>query len=949
MAEYIFYDHCMQDLQETSDKSPESFYNEPDHGIPNSVAPEQYINYTLAPGEYLVQCPYDKSHRVLPDRMCNHIARCRTNHKNKLQARGLSERYINCPWDEFHIIPEIEGAYHSAQCPNRYKNQKDQMEDIKKFAPKGKVLSPPELANLTEDWGAELPRHLSYNPKNKIKDEPVFYQPTGLSKAAKIKFRDEQRLKFFHLVSGPFWEDYESVFSRSESTKEKSRNFPVPSQYERFPFSAQGPAIFLDKPFKSQRLALDVELPEGNNLVQKKTPPSFTMIVFRDYFSGFLCFWLSYSFTHCQILVPLKSALSECAGIETFEKVTGIELPAVDRIPLYSSTAGAITADCYNRCRSSSSCSAFWIDYTSSSCFRLGNPKFTDSTVVDFSKASSYFERLCLQGDICSKAWVTERIPGYELAGYDDVIIRSVATRKRCSELCLTDRRLPCRSADYWEGRKECRLSREDRRTQPGSFVKSLSGEFVEYIENTCTGPVSSNKGRKCEWEVQHGYEFSIGDFIAKADNLEECQKACENYGAFTCRSVTYDTITSICILSGADMSTTSTKLLKSSEHRIYAQRVPCVDMSLECNGNSMVAKLKTHSPFYGKMYSSTLSIDCETFGHGKLMTSIEYPLNGCGVSKEADGSFVGNLVVQQHPLIQKRGDAAFRLVCFFPENNRTLSQSIAFEKESESRLVEAASAPAPIFGIATSVINSTAKSPSIVLRITDKNGNDVAGVSLGDELHLIIEVEQQSAYGIFARNLLAKSGTNEEELELLDTRGCPKDPAIFPHLKKSGDGSKSLKGRFEAFKFTNDAVVRFQVTLEFCRSECSPIRCDGENSHGRKRRAGDDTEILELQREIIVSGPLDRNPKSPSGHRLSEPSNEMLLCGQKNLIIAAIIGFCVMQILIVLCCAICICQKNREKLLLEPAFRTTSDMYYSRRPSTLFNTLRSIRTTMRD
>ncbi len=58
----------------------------------------------------------------------------------------------------------------------------------------------------------------------------------------------------------------------------------------------------------------------------------------------FLC-----AFSLGQILVPLKAGLSECTGIETFEKVTGIDLPAVDRIPLYSSTVGAITADCYNR------------------------------------------------------------------------------------------------------------------------------------------------------------------------------------------------------------------------------------------------------------------------------------------------------------------------------------------------------------------------------------------------------------------------------------------------------------------------------------------------------------------------------------------------------------------------------------------------------------------------
>lgn len=57
---------------------------------------------------------------------------------------------------------------------------------------------------------------------------------------------------------------------------------------------------------------------------------------------------------------------------------------------------------------------------------------------------------ICYLGDICSKAWVTDRVPGYELSGYDDVVIRSVVTRKRCAELCITDKKLPCRSADFW-------------------------------------------------------------------------------------------------------------------------------------------------------------------------------------------------------------------------------------------------------------------------------------------------------------------------------------------------------------------------------------------------------------------------------------------------------------------------------------------------------------------
>ena len=116
----------------------------------------------------------------------------------------------------------------------------------------------------------------------------------------------------------------------------------------------------------------------------------------------------------------VSSTSYDCNGVETFEKVSGVEVSSGDRIPLYSSTNGAITADCYNRfkittffywnldhvvtqiiprCRSSSSCSAFWIDYDSYECFRLTHSRPSEKkTGLDFNRASAYFERMCLLG-----------------------------------------------------------------------------------------------------------------------------------------------------------------------------------------------------------------------------------------------------------------------------------------------------------------------------------------------------------------------------------------------------------------------------------------------------------------------------------------------------------------------------------------------------------------------
>lgn len=82
---------------------------------------------------------------------------------------------------------------------------------------------------------------------------------------------------------------------------------------------------------------------------------------------------------------------------------------------------------------------------------------------------------------------------------------------------------------------------------------------------------------------------------------------------------------------------------------------------------------------------------------------------------------------------------------------------------------------------------------------------------------------------GIFARDLVATSGRNDDSIALLDSYGCSIDRSIFPSLRKISHG-KALMGKFEAFKFADDTVVRFQVTVQFCLHEC-PLPTCNENS----------------------------------------------------------------------------------------------------------------------
>ena len=115
-----------------------------------------------------------------------------------------------------------------------------------------------------------------------------------------------------------------------------------------------------------------------------------------------------------------------------------------------------------------------------------------------------------------------------------------------------------------------------------------------------------------------------------------------------------------------------------------------------------------------------------------------------------------------------------------------------------------------------TSVVNATASSPNIRLRITDEEGRDVTGARLGQQLFLRVELDDDSVFGIFARDLVAKSGKTDEEIVLIDADGCPVDPKIFPRLERPR-GQKFLVARFDAFKFAEDVVVRFQVNVQFC------------------------------------------------------------------------------------------------------------------------------------
>ncbi|KAM5181186.1 protein D7-like [Mantella aurantiaca] len=61
----------------------------------------------------LIQCPYDKSHKVLAFRFPYHLVKCRENNP------AAAKKMATCPFNARHIVPKKELELHMQTCENK--------------------------------------------------------------------------------------------------------------------------------------------------------------------------------------------------------------------------------------------------------------------------------------------------------------------------------------------------------------------------------------------------------------------------------------------------------------------------------------------------------------------------------------------------------------------------------------------------------------------------------------------------------------------------------------------------------------------------------------------------------------------------------------------------------------------------------------------------------------
>ena len=222
-----------------------------------------------------------------------------------------------------------------------------------------------------------------------------------------------------------------------------------------------------------------------------------------------ISFWLLLSFGLLSRCAADSGLLEPCfGGIETFEKSAMYELESSVRPAgtLLQQEEQALTRDCISQCKQQPVCASFSLDYRKFHCAAFAEPSDRPSeqrsaggayTRLTRSNSSNFFEKLCLRGierteyeRLCGleRLWAVERVPDAFLESFEHRRVTSVGSRADCARLCLLERSFTCRSADYDYTSRLCRLSREDRRSQPQAF-RQQPGLGRDYLENQCASP----------------------------------------------------------------------------------------------------------------------------------------------------------------------------------------------------------------------------------------------------------------------------------------------------------------------------------------------------------------------------------------------------------------------------------------------------------------------------
>ncbi|XP_037790105.1 LOW QUALITY PROTEIN: uncharacterized protein LOC119585560 [Penaeus monodon] len=545
---------------------------------------------------------------------------------------------------------------------------------------------------------------------------------------------------------------------------------------------------------------------------------------------------------------PATRADNTCSGDVSFELITGFVYSSADDI-IDSKIGTLLLSECMEHCRANEQCQA--LNFETGLCVLFKTAAGENSAglaVSQFPVFTLYAQKLCLPKERppCKSPWVYETVPGLAVAQTFTADSRSAASRAECALMCILEDKFQCRAGSYNAASGTCTLAQVDRNMAGRSRLLDVD-EKSDYLEVSCV----PKPQKMCDFQSVKGRILKTVDAVFQdVESTEECQARCKG-ADFTCYS--YDFMSAsekICRLShhsGATLAHIQEPYLEIGNATTYEMQ-SCYQVTVECRGAEMLARISTSTLFTGKVYAKDRPNSCVMDVKNSTEFEIVLPYNdiNCDVVQEGPGAFSTNIVIQHHDMIVTSADVGLALHCKYDLKNQTVTNSLISGLEVKGAL-----------DTAEYFEETIVESPNVVMRVTTPRGDDIFSAQVGDSMALRFEItDEQSPYEIFVRDLIAMDGQDSSEILLIDERGCPTDPTIMSSVVQMGSGSV-LHAPFQAFKFPASDIVQFRALVTPCLPRCEPVQCsvqgfDGvsrkELSYGRKKREVHETDIMVVQ-----------------------------------------------------------------------------------------------------
>ncbi|XP_036223875.2 uncharacterized protein [Bactrocera oleae] len=552
-----------------------------------------------------------------------------------------------------------------------------------------------------------------------------------------------------------------------------------------------------------------------------------------------------------------------------FEIITGYVFSAPGKL-LTSMPGTLMLTDCLDACRKDTACHA--ANYETGLCvlFSANADKLPGALAKSqFPVFTLYAQKSCLNQRPCSRAWYIDRVQGNKLIGYTKRKFPA-ETRHDCIQLCLSQAEFTCRSANFDRITKSCELSEMDRMTLSGSSAFQQQ-DTVDYLENNC----ADEPNKLCEFKRLPGRILKTVDSVYQdIGSFDECRDLCLN-APYRCHSYDYgDTGDMVCRLSHHSRITLNDvqdPYLAVPEATTY-ELSSCYNVTIECGAMDMIARIRTSKLFDGKVYAKGSPKSCAM----DVKNSLEFELRmgyqnlECNVRQSNTGRYMNDVVIQHHDTIVTSSDLGLAVTCHYDLTNKSVSNNVLLDIKDDFE-------PA----LSEEVI---VDSPNVLMKITSRDGSDVLRTAeVGDPLALKFEIlDAQSPYEIFVRELVAMDGSDNAEITLIDSNGCPTDQFIMGPIYKSSTSGKVLLAQFDAFKFPTSELVQFRALVTPCMPTCEPVQCNQEDiggelksmsSYGRRRRA---LNVTAFESSVYTSHELQQ--------QLQEEQHQQLISRQRLL-----------------------------------------------------------------